>query len=223
VEELKNDLRLVLGEFGVDSQLQQRPTPIGGGMFKPEFLIKVHVWPPVNELQKIVRYWDKAATAGGGAYTAGALMALHTTTQRTIILDVVRGQWGTDERESMIRDTAYQDMRRLGIAGRPERLVVKVEQEPGSGGKDSALFTCTKTLAGLNAHRVPKTSDKISEWNPFSAQVNLGAVEIFVGPWNEALESEMRGAPFGKFKDQLDACSGGFKHIWIGSRAGILG
>jgi len=221
VESIKSELRLELGDYGINSQLQQRPTPIGGGMFKPENLIEVGIWPPSEDLLKVVRYWDKAATPGGGAFTAGALMALRKSTQRTIILDVVRGQWGTDKREQIIRDTAYADLRRLQIS--MGKLTVKVEQEPGSGGKDSALFTCTKTLAGFNAHRVPKTSDKITEWNPFSAQVNLGAVEIFTAPWNAALKAEMRGAPFGKYKDQLDACAGGFKHIWIGPRAGVLG
>ena len=221
VDELKNDLRLELGDFGISSQLQQRPTPLGGGMFKPENLIEVSIWPPSDDLLRIVRYWDKAATPGGGAFTAGALMALRKSTQRTIILDVVRGQWGTDKREQIIRDTAYADLRRLQIP--IGKFTIKVEQEPGSGGKDSALFTCTKTLAGFNALKVPKTSDKITEWNPFSAQVNLGAVEIFTAPWNAALKAEMRGAPFGKYKDQLDACAGGFKHIWIGPRAGVLG
>lgn len=221
VDELKNDLRLELGDFGISSQLQQRPTPLGGGMFKPENLIEVSIWPPSYDLLRIVRYWDKAATPGGGAFTAGALMALRKSTQRTIILDIVRGQWGTDKREQIIRDTAYADLRRLQIP--IGKFTVKVEQEPGSGGKDSALFTCTKTLAGFNALKVPKTSDKITEWNPFSAQVNLGAVEIFTAPWNAALKAEMRGAPFGKYKDQLDACAGGFKHIWIGPRAGVLG
>jgi hypothetical protein len=48
-------------------------------------------------------------------------------------------------------------------------------------------------------------------------------VEILVAPWNQVLKQELASAPFGKYKDQIDACSGGFKFIWLGSQAGILG
>lgn len=223
VERLKNDLRLELGDFGINSQLQQRPTPIGGGMFKPDLLIPIQSWPSTNDLDKIVRYWDKAATEGAGAFTAGALMAKHKSSQRTIILDIVRGQWSTDKREQIIRDTAHMDCMKLRSGKQSVPYAVRVEQEPGSGGKDSALFTCTKTLAGFNAKPVVKTRDKPTEWAPLASQVNLGAVEMLVGPWNGALKSEMASAPFGKYKDQLDACAGGFKYIWLGPKAGFLG
>lgn len=220
VEELKNDLRLELGDFGVNSQLQQRPTPLGGGMFQTENLIPVAQWPHIDDLDRIVRYWDKAGTEGSGAYTAGALMAKHRSTQRTIILDIIRGQWGTDRREQEIKSTAYQDLRRLG--GQSRKYAVRVEQEPGSGGKDSAQWT-VKGLAGFDAAAVRKTLSKEVDWAPLSSQVNAGGVEILVAPWNQALKQEMASAPFGKYKDQLDACAGGFKHIWLGAKAGFLG
>jgi predicted phage terminase large subunit-like protein len=220
VKELKNDLRMELGDFGVNSQLQQRPTPLGGGMFKTENLIPVPSWPSLNDLDKVIRYWDKAGTEGSGAYTAGALMARHKITQRTIILDVIRGQWATDKREETIKTTAYQDVRRLG--GDHRRYAVRVEQEPGSGGKDSAMWT-VHNLAGFNAAAVRKTLSKEADWAPLSSQVNAGGVEILVAPWNQVLKQELASAPFGKFKDQIDACAGGFRYIWLGAKAGFLG
>jgi predicted phage terminase large subunit-like protein len=220
VEELKSDLRMELGDFGVNSQLQQRPTPLGGGMFKTENLVPVTSWPSLNDLDKVIRYWDKAGTEGSGAYTAGALMAKNKITQRTIILDVIRGQWATEKREEIIKTTAYQDVRRLG--GDHRRYAVRVEQEPGSGGKDSAMWT-VHNLAGFNASAVRKTLSKEADWAPLSSQVNAGGVEILIAPWNQVLKQELASAPFGKFKDQIDACSGGFRYIWLGSKAGFLG
>jgi predicted phage terminase large subunit-like protein len=220
VQELKSELSLELGDFGINSQLQQRPTPIGGGMFKTENLVPVSSWPAANDLEKVVRYWDKAGTEGSGAFTAGALMAKHKITQRTIILDVVRGQWGTEKREEIILTTAHQDVRRLG--GDSRKYAVRVEQEPGSGGKDSAQWT-VRRLAGFNAAAVRKTLSKEVDWAPLSAQVNAGGVEVLIASWNRELKQEMASAPFGKYKDQLDACSGGFKYIWLGSVAGFLG
>lgn len=220
-EDAKSKLRMTLGEFGVNSQFQQRPTPPGGGMFKPDNIILVPNFPSVNDLDRIVRYWDKAGSEGTGAFSCGALMARHKATARTIILDIVRGQWGTDKREMTIRDTAHHDLRRLGIpAG---KMAIRVEQEPGSGGKDSALWTCRNTLAGFAAQPRVKRESKETDWAPLAAQVNLGGVEMVQGPWNQILKQEMMAAPFGKFKDQIDACSGGFWYIWLGPSAGVLG
>jgi len=50
--------------------------------------------PAINrdEIKRSVRYWDKAGTADGGAFTVGALMHwLHDG--RFVIADVRRGQW----------------------------------------------------------------------------------------------------------------------------------
>lgn len=221
VKQTENDLKLELGEYGAASQLQQRPIPIGGGMFKPECLAMVPFWPPLSDLDRVVRYWDKAATAGAGCYTSGALMARNRITQRTIILEVTRGQWGTHEREQVIKDTCHMDLKRLGIKhGSGGRYAVRVEQEPGSGGKDSALWTI-QNLVGFDAKAIRKTQDKVNEWIPFSSQVNAGGVEMVEGPWNKETKAQMTNAPLGKFKDDLDALSGGFKHIWLTKSAWV--
>ncbi len=55
-----------------------------------------------------VRYWDKAATAGGGARTAGVLIAKNTQGLYWVE-DVVCGQWSALHREEMMRATAERD------------------------------------------------------------------------------------------------------------------
>lgn len=220
VEKAKRELRMELGEYGVNSQFQQRPTPLGGGMFKPDNILLLPDWPPLSDMSNFVRYWDKAGSEGTGAYTAGALMAKRKSTQRTVILDVVRGQWGTDVREQTIQQVCHQDKARLGKVA--HLYQIRIEQEPGSGGKDSAVWTVRETLKGLPAQMVRKTDSKATEWAPWATQVNLGGVEMVVGPWNNDLKKEMEAAPFGKYKDQLDATSGAFKVIWMGPSAGVI-
>lgn len=220
VEEAKNDLRLELGDFGVNSQFGQRPTPLGGGMFKPENLVIVPNWPDLHWLERPVRYWDKAGTEGSGAFTAGALMAFNRQTGRTIILEVRQEQYGTDRREQWIKDTAFSDKSQLGR--KAGGYAVRIEQEPGSGGKDSALFT-VRNLAGFNAQAIPKTSDKVTEWQPVASQVNAGGMEMVKGPWNNVVIQQMKSAPFGKYKDILDALAGAFKHIHLGGQARVIG
>jgi len=148
---------------------------------------------------KSVRYWDKAGTAGAGCFTAGVKVG-RDGDGRFWILDVVRGQWGAPERERMIRQTAQAD-------GVP--VPVWIEQEPGSGGKESAEST-VRNLAGFVCYADRVTGAKETRAEPFAAQVASGNVWLARGAWNRAFIDECAMFPVGKFKDQVDAASGAF-------------
>ena len=64
----------VMGSMAVAGQFQQRPAPRGGGFFDWQKLEIVNAAPA--NMKKVVRYWDKAGTDGGGAYTAGVTMEI---------------------------------------------------------------------------------------------------------------------------------------------------
>lgn len=198
-------------EFVYAGQFGQTPVPLGGGMFKvdmmgtPTLLIPTH-W------RSVVRYWDKAGTGSGrGTFTVGVKMgrALDGTFW---ILDVIKGQWEAGMRETVIRNTARADGRRVQIG---------VEQEPGSGGKDSAVAT-VKNLAGFIVRKDKVTTNKADRADAFATQVNLGNVKLAMAEWNDALIDEMRFFPVGRFKDQCDAASGAFRLITGKIRAGGL-
>jgi hypothetical protein len=110
---------------------QQNPFIVGGGIFPIE---KLQTWPIVDrtKILKSCRYWDKAGTEDGGAYTAGALLH-QLKDNRFVIEHVVRGQWSALQREEKIRFWAERDAKN----SRPGAYEVGVEQEPGSGGKES--------------------------------------------------------------------------------------
>jgi len=94
------NLEIDLGQYGYASQIGQDPIPAGGGLFKVDnFNIVDEV---EDKIAITVRAWDKASTAGGGAYTVGVKMA-KTVNNKFVILDVVRGQWSTDKREQIIK------------------------------------------------------------------------------------------------------------------------
>lgn len=186
-----------LGPYGYAGQYDQSPTPLGGGMFQFEKI--THQTPPVSWKRK-VRYWDKAGTKDDGAYTAGVLMG-EDMEDRFWILDVVRGQWDSGEREKIIKQTAEAD---------GKGITVGVEQEPGSGGKESMQGT-VKRLAGWTTIVDRVTGDKVTRADPFSVQVNVGNVYVKKGAafWDD-YRSEMQFFPFSKRKDQIDASSGAF-------------
>jgi len=198
------DLEADLGQYGYAGQIGQNPTPPGGGMFKVDHfvIINQNQIPPPQEFQHTVRYWDKAGTADGGAYTAGVKMS-RLTNNRWIVEDVVRGRWSSNERERIILQTAVADGHKVEIF---------IEQEGGSGGKESAEGTI-RNLVGFVCRADHPTGDKVFRADPFSVQVNIGAVMLLRGDWNRIYTDELRYFPFSVYKDMTDASSGAFSHL----------
>lgn len=197
-----NQMLADLGNYQYSGQFLQNPVSSKGGMFKVDFLQIINNPPLPHEIEFTVRYWDKAGTAGGGAYTAGTRMS-KLKDGRFLISDVKRGQWGTDERERMIKAVANADGKSVHIG---------LEQEPGSGGKESAEATI-RNLAGYNVTKDLPRGDKVLRADPFSVQVNYGNVLLLRGDWNEPYINEMRNFPLSKYKDQIDSSSGAFNML----------
>jgi len=198
------------GEYAYASQFMQDPVPLGGGMFKVE-RIKIDAFS--DKWLRLIRYWDKAGTEGGsGAYTVGLKMG-EDRKHRFWIMNVIRGRWDSEERETVIKSTAQLDGKMVEIG---------LEQEPGSGGKESAEST-VRNLRGWRVRVDRPTGDKSLRADPFSVQVNNGNVSMVRGDWNEDYIEELRYFPFSKYKDQVDASSGAF-NILAGRniRAGAL-
>lgn len=198
--EVLKEARDDLLEYGYAGQFMQSPVPLGGGSFKVERLS--FDTPPIAWRRK-VRYWDKAGTSGGGAFTAGVLMG-EDMKGRFWVLDVIRGQWDSGRREDTIKATAMLDKK---------NVYVGVEQEPGSGGKESAEAT-VRRLAGYRVKIDRVTGSKELRADPFSSQVNSGNVSIKKdAPWVPAFLDEMRFFPYSRYKDQIDAASGAFARL----------
>ncbi len=191
-----NQSRVDLGEYAYAGQFMQTPIPMGGGMFRTDM---IQVRNGVGRMVQVVRYWDKAGTGGDGCFTVGTKMG-RDTEGKFCVMDVVRGQWEAAEREKIIKQTAISDTR---------AVVVGVECEPGSGGKESAQST-VKNLAGFRVRVDKPMKDKITRADPYAVQVNSGNVYLAVGEWNRELLAEMQFFPFSRYKDQIDASSGAF-------------
>jgi len=197
-----------LGQYGASGQLGQSPTPPTGGMFKPDKISVLDTFPPHYDIEQIVRYWDKAGTEAkkgasrGPAYTVGLKM-VKLKSGRYVITDVARGQWSTEDREDKIKQTAQAD----GLD-----TVIGIEQEPGSGGKESAENT-VRNLTGYTVSVERPQGDKVHRADPLSVQVNWGNVSMLRAEWNKAFIDELRFFPFGTYKDQVDAASGAFRML----------
>ena len=190
-----------LGSALAAGQLQQRPTKAGGEMFKRGWFRIVPACP--TEARR-VRYWDKASTAGGGAFTVGVLMA--QAAGQYYIENVIRQQLGFDERNKLMLQTAQLDAAKYG-----NTVQIVIEQEP-SAGKETATIN-TRELTGFPVY-VDRVS-KAKEIRPiaYAAQAEAGNVAIVAGAWNEAFLDEHEVFPMGKYLDQVDAATGAFTRL----------
>lgn len=198
-------IKTVLGSYSFNALYQGRPSAREGGMFKRAWLPIVEAAPAEGTR---VRYWDKAGTAGGGARTAGALMV--KAGGLFYVEDVVKGQWSAGEREAVIKQTTQLDAQQYG-----NTVAVWVEQEPGSGGKESAEAT-VRNLAGFIVRAESVTGSKEVRAEPYAAQCEAGNVRLLRGSWNSSYIEELASFPNGAFKDQVDASSGAFNKLNVG-------
>lgn len=195
-----DQIRQSQGEYYFAAQYQQRPRPRAGRMF-PRELTKIVDAVPATVRR--LRYWDKAGTEGGGAATAGVRMAIDDADGILYVEDVQSEHLGALNRRKLMRQTAEVD----GTA-----VPHWIEQEPGSGGKDSADDD-VRNLVGFTVHYEPASGDKVVRAEPFAAQWQAGNVRLVRGAWNKAYLDHMEAFPMAKLKDSADASSGAFNKL----------
>lgn len=192
-------LEKVMGSYAAAGQLQQRPAPREGGMFKKHWFNIVHAIPAGT---KFVRGWDLAATEGGGDYTRGVKIG-RTKEGRFIIVGVVGGQLSPMNVDRLLLATTTQD----GYLCKQS-----LPQDPGAAGKAQATYQVGK-LAGYVAQATTESGDKETRANPFAAQAEAGNVDVLFGDWNEEYFDELCVFPNGKYDDQVDASSRAFNDL----------
>lgn len=196
-------LELSLGSYASAGQLQQRPAPREGGMFKRRWFEIVNAIP-ANV--KRVRKWDLAATTEAPGkdpdYTVGTLMA-RDDQGLFYIEDVIRFRGSSHEVEQTIRNTASMD-------GKNAQIVIP--EDPGQAGKSQAA-SMIRMLAGFNIVAERETGSKETRAGPFAAQCEAGNVKVLKAPWNDAFFDEMDVFPFGAHDDQVDSSTGAFTKL----------
>jgi predicted phage terminase large subunit-like protein len=194
------DLERTMGSYASAGQLQQRPAPRGGGMFKREWFTIVDAAPAGI---RSVRGWDLAATAKAtAAWTAGVRIG-RAPDKRFYIEDVRRIQGGPADVERLIVNTAAQDGR--SVKG-------SLPQDPGQAGKGQVEYLI-RQLAGYSYTASPETGKKEVRAEPLAAQAEAGNVILVRGAWNADFLDELTTFPNSKFMDQVDAASRAFMEL----------
>lgn len=201
VEELKKSLRSWGGEYAVAGQLQQRPVPRGGGMFKKKWLPIVDSVPTKG---MYCRGWDLAGTEDDkrAAFTVGLKMLRHPQ-HGYFITGVERGRWSPGEVDRRILQTAENDGKAHWQS---------LPQDPGQAGKSQIRYL-VNLLSGYRVHFSLESGSKDDRARPWAAQAEAGNVKLLRGPWNDELIRELTSFPFSAFKDQADAGSRAFSFL----------
>jgi predicted phage terminase large subunit-like protein len=195
-----SDLERTMGSYASAGQLQQRPAPRGGGMFRRDWFRVVDAAPAGCQW---VRGWDLAATANdNAAWTAGVKIG-RAPDGRFYIADSRRIQGTAADAERLIVNTASQD----GVT-----VTGSLPQDPGQAGKAQAQYL-VRQLAGYTYKATPESGDKETRALPLAAQAEAGNVLLIRGEWNRDFLAELETFPMGKFKDQVDAATRAFAEL----------
>lgn len=194
------------------SKYQQRPAPRGGGMFQTDWIEDNAVHYVPNDCDSRIRWWDRAATEGGGDWTVGAIV--HRRGKHFYIDDVVRRQYGSGKRDALIRSTAEKDNYNY-----PNGIVTWGEQEPGSSGKDQTV-AFKALLAPYAAHCEQSTGSKEVRADGLATAFSIGLVHVVKGnqkghkhDWYDAFVHEFSTFPVGKHDDVVDSVSGAYNKL----------
>jgi predicted phage terminase large subunit-like protein len=199
------DLEKTLGSYASAGQLQQRPAPREGGMFKRNWLPIVPAMP--SQVADRVRAWDLAGTAktllsSDPDWTCGVRMSLGLD-GIFYIEDVYKFRESPAQVDQNIFLVAQHDRRSTRI---------RLPQDPGQAGKAQANYHA-KLLAGFVFKIKPATGSKESWAAPLAAQAEAGNVRLVEGDWNQEFIDELCNFPTGAHDDQVDAAAQAFDAI----------
>lgn len=204
-------IRRTLGSFWFAALYQQRPAPIEGGLFKRHWFEIVDSHPTRCSR---VRHWDLAATAGGGDWTVGLLLAERDGV--FYVVDIRRDQLDPAGVESLVGGTAAMD---------GHETAIQMEQEPGSSGLNTIDHYARRVLLGYSFRGVRATGSKVERARPVAAAAEAGNIKIVRGPWNSAFLDEITVFPNGRHDDQVDGLTGAFAGLTLygGARGEVAG
>lgn len=195
------EIKKTIGNYWFSCLYQQNPVPRGGHLFNRAWFEIVDAVP---DKMTVVRGWDKAATEGGGCETAGVAIGRKGGTY--YILDCVHAQHSAYLREELIKQTSALDAQQY------TDYWVAVEEEGGSGGKDSMQMTM-QNLSKYAVYAVKPQGSKEARAFPIAAQAEAGNVKILRGAWNKDFIEQLEVFPQGRLKDMVDAATTAYNFL----------
>lgn len=193
-----DDLKLRLGTYGYVGQMQQRPSPKAGGMFKRHWWKRYRQRPNPADVLEVCTFWDTAFSEKSSAdYTVGATW-LRTATD-CYVLEVFR-----DRLEFPALKREAKDVHARFAADYPDLAVPAVIEQKASG---QSLIQELRRETGIPviAFDVQGLGDKEARAHAATPFVEAGRVWLPEdAPWVDAFVEEHANFPLGGKDDQVD-------------------
>lgn len=197
-------LKVQLGSYGSASQLQQRPSPRGGGIIKESWW----QWWKVQPRILWRRMYVDTAQKDGEQHDYSVLQVWGMTDRGQIaLLDQMRGKWESPDLDRNARQfwNKHRAMEEVGPL-----QVMKVEDKVNGtsliqGLKRPHPLADGTVLPALPVKAIPRNRDKVSRAHGAAPQIEAGNVLLpFNAPWVTDYIAEANDFPAGAHDDQLD-------------------
>lgn len=186
--------RAALGEYGFAGQMQQRPNPAGGGVFKDAWW-QEYTQAPRTEWRAI--YADTAQKTGQqNDYSVFECWG-RTYSGQAILLDLVRGKWESPELLVQARAfcTKHRDIEGMG----PLRKLAIEDKVSGTG------LIQTLKREGIPVIAIQRDRDKLTRAYDAAPMIEAGNVFLpRAAPWLSDFLGEASGFPNAAHDDMLD-------------------
>jgi len=187
------ELEKTLGSYATAGQLQQRPTPRGGGIIKSPWF-RYYMAPPAIEWCNV--YADTAQKTGQENDWSVFELWGRSTTGQAVLLDLARGKWEAPELLTTAR--AFWNKSRDAFGSKCRSM--KVEDKVSGTGLIQTL-----RREGIPVIAVQRNKDKVSRGMDAAPFVESGNVILpETAAWLLDFLSESEAFPSGAHDDQLD-------------------
>ena len=174
-------------------QYMQRPSPLGGGIFKDEWW-QYYTVPPVTEWRCI--YGDTAQKAEEmNDYTV--FQCWGKTKHGVVLLDQIRNKWESPE---LLKGAQEFWNKHKAVRGMGTLRSMKIEDKASGTGLIQQL-----KKKKIPVIAIPRSKDKVSRSRDAAPWVSSGYVSIPEGePWVSEYKHEFSAFPNGSNDDQID-------------------
>lgn len=186
--------KAAMGSYAWAGQMQQRPSPRGGGLFKSDWWQFYDVAPEIewrsiyaDTAQKTKESSDYSVFQCWGRSTAG----------KAVLLDQIRGKW--EAPELLVQGRAFW-LKHKAVEGQGALRALKVEDKVSGTGLIQTL-----KREGIPVLGIQRGTDKLTRALDAAPMVESGNVLLpRNAPWLSEFLAEMEAFPNGAHDDQVD-------------------
>lgn len=197
-------LERTLGSHATAGQLQQRPTPRGGGIIKFEWF---RYWRELPKLEWRMIFADTAMKTKEANDWSVLQLWGRSNVGQAVLIDMVRGKWEAPE---LLAETRKFWLQHKASPGAPLKAMKVEDKVSGTG------LIQTLRREGMPILPIQRDRDKVSRVHdgvPFIESGNVLLPET--APWVEKLLAEAAAFPAGSHDDMIDPMMDAIREVQL--------